>query len=94
MPAITDTGTLIIRDDSPITADIDGEIIMMSLERSNYYGLGEIGSHIWALLEAPQTLEQICATLSREYQVDPATCAEDIKPFLQQLFEEELIKLA
>jgi len=94
MPAITDTDTLMIRDDSPITTDMDGEVIMMSLERNNYYGLGETGSRIWALLETPRTLEQLCATLSQEYQVNPSTCAEDIRPFLQQLLEEELVKLA
>lgn len=94
MPPTLDTNTLLIRDDSPITADMDGEIVMMSLERDNYYGLGETGSRIWTLLETPQTPGQLCATLSLEYQVNATTCQTDIQPFLQQLLEERLITLS
>ena len=94
MPPTIDTNTLLIRDNNPITADMDGEIVMMSLERDNYYGLGETGSRIWSLLEAPQTPSQLCTALSLEYQVDEKTCQIDIQPFLTQLLEEKLIKLA
>jgi len=94
MPDSIDTDTPIIRDDGPISADIDGEVIMMSLERNNYYGLGETGSRIWALLETPQTPAQLCATLSGEYRVDTATCLSDIQPFLRHLLQERLIRLA
>lgn len=91
MPPTIDTDTVLIRDDSPITADMDGEIVMMSLERDNYYGLGETGSRIWNLLEAPQTPRQLCATLTQEYEIDSTTCLTDIQPFLQQLLQERLI---
>ena len=94
MPPTIDPDTLLIRDDSPITADMDGEIVMISLERDNYYGLGETGSRIWSLLETPQSPQQLCTALSQVYQVDPATCQTDIQPFLEQLMQEKLIKLA
>ena len=92
MPPTIDTNTPLIRDNSPITADMDGEVVMMSLERDNYYGLGETGSRIWALLATPHTLEQLCAALSEVYLVDTLTCQKDIQPFLSQLLQEKLIK--
>jgi len=94
MPQPIGADTIITRDNSPIAADMDGEIVMMSLERDNYYGLGETGSRIWNLLETPQSPQQLCAALTRVYQVDPATCQTDIQPFLEQLMQEKLIKLA
>jgi len=94
MPPTINPDTLLIRDDSPITADMNGEIVMMSLERDNYYGLGDTGSRIWILLEAPQTPKQLCVALSQVYQVDPITCQMDIQPFLLHLMQENLIKLA
>lgn len=93
MPANLSADTLLTRDDSPISADMDGEIVMLSMQTNNYYGLGEVGSRLWILLESPQTPRQLCARLSEGYAVSQDTCIDDILPFLQQLLEEKLIKL-
>jgi len=34
-------------------ADVAGETVLMSLERSRCYGLGGIGSEIWSKLVSP-----------------------------------------
>src|SRR5271155_5811767 len=38
---------------NPVAADVAGETVLMSLERSRCYGLGGIGSEIWSKLESP-----------------------------------------
>ena len=49
---IADT-TIISRSPSVITAEVDGEVVMMSIEQGQYFGLDDIGSDIWKRLEQP-----------------------------------------
>jgi hypothetical protein len=91
MRAKIDSNTLISRDQNPVTADMDGELVMMSITRGNYYGLGEIGSQIWKKLETPQRVDSLCHHLMALYEIDEDTCTKDTIEFLEQLYGEGLI---
>ena len=93
MPTPIEQHTLITRDQTPVTADMDGELVMMSIERGNYYGLGEVGSEIWRLLETPLRVSELTHILQEQYEVDATTCSADIITFLEQLHNEGLITL-
>jgi hypothetical protein len=73
-------------------SDLDGDTVMMSLERSAYFGLDSIGSHIWQLVAQPITISALCTQLVAQYAVDEATCQQDVFNFLQQLLSEGLIR--
>jgi hypothetical protein len=75
-------------------SDLDGDTVMMSLERSAYFGLDSIGSRIWQLLAQPITIQALCNQLAAEYEVDEATCQRDVVKFVQQLLDEGLIRKA
>jgi hypothetical protein len=75
-------------------SDLDGDTVMMSLERSAYFGLDAVGSRIWQLLAQPTTLQALCAQLMAEFTVDEATCQRDVVNFIHQLLEEGLIRKA
>lgn len=66
---------------------------MMSIERGNYYGLGEVGSRIWELLATPIKLDQLCDQLLAEYQVEPKRCQTEVIAFLNQLQDEGLVRM-
>jgi hypothetical protein len=70
--------------DDPWTT-IDGEVLMMSIERGQYFALNGVASRIWELLEKPVEPEAIAAGLTAEYDVPAATCAAQLERFLQQL---------
>jgi hypothetical protein len=71
---------------------MDDEIVMMSIERGAYSGLGGSGSRIWELLaDAPSTSE-ICTHITTEFEVDADTCERDVLEFLQQLLQGGLIR--
>ncbi len=42
--------SIVCHTPNPVAADVAGETVLMSLERSRCYGLGEIGSEIWTKL--------------------------------------------
>ena len=63
----------------------------MDAEAGFFYSLNTVGARIWALLEQPASLNDLCAQLGREYAVDPDTCRADVVAVLQQMGEAGLI---
>lgn len=84
--------SMVKQGDDPLSAEVDGELIMMSIEQGNYYGLGETGSRIWKLMETPIRVSDLCATLCQEYDVAPSVCEADTLDFLEKLAEQGLIE--
>lgn len=89
-----DLNNVVEQSSDPISADVDGELVMMSIERGNYYGLSGIGSRIWQLIETPVTVSALCDKLLEEYDVERSVCEVDVLEFLGKLAEQELIKVS
>ena len=67
-----------VRNPYLVSADMDGDTVMMSIEQGEYFGLGGVGSRIWALLEQPVLQATIVFTICSEFDVDEATCQADV----------------
>ena len=85
--------TLIARDDEIIAEELNGETVMMSLETSKYYGLGSVGSRIWALFKQPTTVIDVCTALQREYNIDADTCQHEVLVLVQRWADEGLVRV-
>ena len=83
--------TIVARNDGFIEAEIDGEIVALSIEQGACYGLNRVGSHIWNLLSKPTRIDDLCATLVAEYAVDAADCERQVLDLLEELRTEGLI---
>ncbi|NMB71392.1 MAG: lasso peptide biosynthesis PqqD family chaperone [Bacteroidales bacterium] len=79
------------RNPDLIFSDMDGETVMMSIQNGEYYGLDEVGSRIWQLLENPESAETLTQKLIEEYEVSQETCLSDVMEFLNILAEKKLI---
>lgn len=79
------------RNPDLIFSDMDGETVMMSIQNGEYYGLDEVGSRIWQLLENPESAETLTQKLIEEYEVSQETCLSDVMEFLNILAEKQLI---
>jgi len=85
------TNSIIERNDDIIQAEIDGEIVMMSVDNGEYYGLDTVASRIWEMIEAPLSVSAICEQLVGEYDVTEETCLNDVLGFLKDMFENKVI---
>ncbi|MBN2480763.1 MAG: lasso peptide biosynthesis PqqD family chaperone [Bacteroidales bacterium] len=83
--------TILQRKPDLLFNEIEGEVVMLSIENSEYYGMDKVGSRIWELLEKPITLNQLISKLMEEYEVNEQHCKEDIYIFLQGLINKNLI---
>ena len=82
--------SVVMRCDGLLTAEVDGELMAMSIDRGTCYGLNGVGTRIWALLAEPRTIDDLCASLLREYEVDAAQCRSEVIDLLEELRAEGL----
>ena len=83
--------SVVRQSEEQVSAEVDGEVVMMSVEQGNYYGLDEVGSRIWELVETPSTVTEVCDALVAEFDVDRATCEGDVIRFLQEMADQGLV---
>ncbi|MED4209315.1 lasso peptide biosynthesis PqqD family chaperone [Priestia megaterium] len=76
-----------------IVSDMDGEKVMLSIHNGKYYNLGELGGEIWEKIKEPVSIQNLVDALVAEYDVELATCNEQVISFLTLLFDEGLIKV-
>ncbi len=82
------------RNEEIVEASIDGETVMMSIDSGLYYGLDNIASRIWQILENPTPVSTICQQLIEEYDVEEQQCQQDVLAFLGNLEENNIIMFA
>jgi hypothetical protein len=80
-----------VRSPDLVAADMDGDTVMMSIERGEYFGIGGVGSRVWQLLEHPLSIKEIVRAVCAEFDVDEATCQADMIAFIGELQAHRLI---
>lgn len=83
--------TTIIRSPDQVSGDLDGKVVLLSIENGEYYNMNEVGSRIWALLEQPQTVAALIDRLLTEFEIDRSTCEKETMTFLEQLQKDRLL---
>ncbi|MEG0086999.1 MAG: lasso peptide biosynthesis PqqD family chaperone [Niameybacter sp.] len=86
--------TVIKQEGSMDTSDIDGEKVMMDLDKGSYFMLNDVATHIWDLVESPMKLADVVAHLLGEYEIDEETCKEQVMAFVSELHKRELVAIA
>ena len=74
-----------------IFENIEGELILVHMERGTYYSTDEVGAHIWSMVEAQSTLSEICGSLESCYDAPSEAIRHAVEAFLSRLIEEELV---
>lgn len=77
--------SIVQRRDNVLMADVGGEIVLMSVEQGNYFGLDATGSHVWRLIEQPIAVTDLCQQLAREYAASTQAIERDVLALLDQL---------
>jgi hypothetical protein len=86
--------TLVSRNQDLIAASIDNDLVMMSVDQGEYYGITGVGSQVWEMIAEPIALEEIARRICAEYAVDETTCKTDIQSFVKELFQLGLVSIA
>jgi hypothetical protein len=90
---VTDA-TLISRSPTVLTAEVDGEVLMMSIERGCYFSLNDVGYDIWRRLDPPCSFAELIDRLAADYDAARATIVEDVQALLSRLVAEDIVRVA
>lgn len=86
--------TTIKRNPEIDAADLDGEVVMMNMEKGQYFMMNEIGSRIWEIIQEPTMVSLVIDKLLGEFQVDKEECEKTVIDFLNELSYADLIKIS
>ncbi|RQW10685.1 lasso peptide biosynthesis PqqD family chaperone [Paenibacillus rhizophilus] len=93
-PKILSIDTVLVQCEGNIVSDMDGEKVMLSVQKGKYFNLGQVGGDIWSAISTPRSVKEIIESLQQIYEIDADICEQDVIPFLQHLLKEDLIRVA
>ncbi len=91
---LIDTTTRVQRNRQLLTSNMDDEIVMLSLENGEYYGINAVWRRIWELIDSPMALADISAALQSEFDVTPSDCTRDVVAFVRELAQRQIVTIA
>jgi hypothetical protein len=79
--------------DGVLSRDLQGELVILDLKTGVYFGLDQVGTRIWHLLQEHQFLQEVLDSLVEEYEVTEAVCAHDLLGFVAKMLESGLVEV-
>jgi hypothetical protein len=89
-----DLATRVTVPESVLFRDLDGEAVLLETATGRYYGLNEVGTRMWSLLQLHGEIEAVCRALLTEYQVPAHELRRDLLDFVGLLTSHRLIEIA
>ncbi len=86
--------TVVVRDPTLVSAQLNDEVVMMDARSGTYYGLSETTGTIWQLLEQPTTIEAVVTRLMETYDVERSVCEHEVLTILEDMRSKGLITRA
>jgi hypothetical protein len=83
----------VVASDRQLSTTLAGEVIILGLDESMYYGLNGAGARIWELLQSPRTVADIVSTITAEFDADRERVASDLEALLSDLLSKRLIAI-
>jgi len=74
-----------------IAENIDGEVVLVNLERGIYYSTDQVGADLWDLIEAGRSVGEMREATRARYDAEGGEIATAVSSFLSELEKEELI---
>ena len=73
--------------------EVSGETVLLDLASEQYFGLDEVGTRVWQLLNEGQSLDAMLEVLLEEYEVQRERLEEDVRALLESLIEAGLVEV-
>ncbi|MEO9129624.1 MAG: PqqD family protein [Sphingomonas sp.] len=74
---------LIEREPSLRTVVVENDVIVTNLAKCKCFALNSSASMVWRILETPSTVEQICDTMLRSFDVAEDQCRSEVEKLIE-----------
>src|SRR5262245_13256079 len=89
--SLSSESRIVRREGVPQAKLSEDTVVLLNVQRGNYYSLDQTGMRIWELLASETTVAELCQRLINEFDVEAANCISDTIRFCEQLRHENLI---
>ena len=89
---LTDTD-IAERSPNKVAAEMGEETVILDIESGYYFQLNKSGARIWALIDSPVSVADLCARIEASFDVDRDTCRAEVTDFLALMREKGLIAI-
>ena len=77
--------------DGVLFQELDGELVLLSTQTGEYFGLIEVGAKMWVLLTTDWSIPDMLKSMLSQYEVSEEQLTGDIERFLNALEDAKLI---
>ncbi len=76
-----------------VFCEVNGETVILHFGSGNYFGLNDVGTLVWNLIQQPRSVGELRDAIQQEYQVDFDLCERDLINLVGELRERGLIEV-
>jgi hypothetical protein len=76
-----------------VSANLDGEVVILGFNSGSYYGLDHVGVFVWDLLQEPRKVSDIRDAILEHYDVELGKCEQDLLALLVELADKQLVDI-
>jgi hypothetical protein len=87
------TSSIRFRINSPkvVNKTIDGEVVIINLDKGNYYSLDKVGTDIWSFIERSASVSEVIEAITQRYNASGVEIENTVVQLIGELQQEELI---
>lgn len=78
-----------------LSAEVNGEAVILNFQDGIYYGLNQVGARVWELIQqGERTVGELVVSITSEYDVEAAQCEADVIELATDLAKRGLIEVS
>jgi hypothetical protein len=85
--------SLVVATTDQLSSELGGEAVILHMGRGVYFGLDEVGTRIWGLVQTRKRVSDLCAALQSEYDVEAQRCQDAVLTLLAEMSDAGLIEV-
>ena len=85
--------TIKIRPDV-LFQEVRGETVLLNLDNENYFGLDEVGTFFWKILQEHSDFKKVFDIMLEEYEVDASQLEKDLDNLVMEMVKAGLIEIS
>lgn len=79
--------------DDVLISNLQEEFVILNLNSERYFGLDNVGTHMFSVLTNSDSIEAAYESLAREYDVDRQVLRQDLVALVENLLQQGLVKI-
>ena len=79
--------------DDVLVSGLQDESVILNLDSERYYGLDDVGTHMFSVLTSSNSIQAAYDELVKEYDVDRDILRKDLSSLVEKLLEQGLVKV-